>query len=84
VVENEISREMFDEAIRVGNHSVTQAHHYLHINRVAVNAMAAALAAMRTGRITEAKDLLEKGMAAITRMSAPREVKCETSPTVKP
>jgi hypothetical protein len=79
-----ISREVFDEAIRIGNSSVTQAHHYLRINRVAVNAMSLALDMLRTGRVDKARDALTKGVEAITRMSAPQEVKCETSATKKP
>lgn len=70
-----ISREMFDDAIRIGNHSVTQAHHYLRINRVAVNAMSLALSLLKTGRADKARDALSKGMEAVTRMSAPQEVK---------
>jgi len=65
-----VDRSLFDEAVRVGNQSVTQAHRYMHMNRVAVDAIHEALDMIRTGRTSQARERLERSLLAITRISA--------------
>jgi hypothetical protein len=65
-----ITREIFDEALRIGNHSVTQANKHMRISRVAVDAIHQALALIKSGRITEARDRLDRALLGITRLSA--------------
>ena len=66
-----VTRAMFDEAVRVGNKSVDQAHRHMNINRVAVDAIHQALEFLKCGRATEARDRLDRALVAIVRMSKP-------------
>ena len=65
-----IDRALFDEALRIGNQSVTQANHHMRISRMAVDAIAQALVFLKTGRTMEARDRLDRALAAITKLSA--------------
>jgi hypothetical protein len=73
-VQEVIDRAMFDEALRIGNQSVTQANHQMRISRIAVDAIHQALELIKTGRVTEARDRLDKALLVVTKMSRPREV----------
>lgn len=73
-VQEVIDRAMFDEAMRIGNQSVTQANHQMRISRIAVDAIHQALELIKSGRVDQARDRLDKALLAVTKMSRPREV----------
>jgi len=64
---------LFEEAMRIGNQSVSQANHQMRISRVAVDAIHQALDLLRTGRTTAARDRLDRALIAITKLSARTE-----------
>jgi hypothetical protein len=65
-----VRKEVFDEAVREGNKAVSSAHRYLHMNRVAVDAIHEALHLIRSGRTLQARERLERSLLAMTRISA--------------
>jgi hypothetical protein len=68
--EEVVSKAMFDEAVRMGNVSVNRANHHMRISRYAVDALVDALELIKTGRITHARERLEKSLSVITSVSA--------------
>ena len=70
-VNETVRREMFDEAIRMGEKSATMAGKHMNINRVAVDAIHQALEFLKVGRTGKARDRLDRALVAITKMSAP-------------
>jgi hypothetical protein len=65
-----VNQSLFDEAVRIGNRSVTEANRQMRINRIAVDAIADALGLIKTGRITQARDRLDRALLGVTRLSA--------------
>ena len=66
-----VKQSLFDEAVRVGNQSVSQANRQMTISRIAVDAIVDALELLKTGRTTNARERLDKALVTITRMSKP-------------
>ena len=64
-----IDQSLFDEAVRIGNQSVSQANRQMQINRIAVDAIVEALELIKTGRIMHARARLDGALVKITRMS---------------
>lgn len=64
-----IDRELFDEAIRMGERSATHANRHMNISRHAVDAIVDALELLKSGRATHARDRLDKALIVITKMS---------------
>ena len=62
---------LFNEALRVGTKSADQAQKQMQINRAAVDAIQEALVLLKSGRAREARERLETGLVAVTRLSAP-------------
>jgi len=65
----QIDKSLFDEALRAGERSVTQANKQMMIARAAVDAIADALELLKTGRTHHARERLDKALMSITRMS---------------
>lgn len=65
-----VDQSLFDEAVRIGNRSVTEANRQMRINRMAINAIADALDFLKSGRTTLARERLDRALLGITRLSA--------------
>jgi hypothetical protein len=64
-----VDQSRFDEAVRIGNQSVTHANHQRRISGAAVDAIADALELIKSGRILHARERLEKALVTVTKMS---------------
>jgi hypothetical protein len=62
-----IDQTVLDEAIRLGNDSLTKANKYMQINRKLVDAIRDSLAKIETGRVTDGRDGLRKALADVAR-----------------
>jgi hypothetical protein len=60
---------MFDEAVRVGSKSATEATKQIQVNRVLVEAIGTTLDLIKSGRITLARERLERALIAAAQLA---------------
>jgi len=59
-----VEQSLFDEAVRIGNQSVSRANQHMIVSKLLVDAIEQALRFIETGRTTQARDRLRR--AAVT------------------
>jgi len=62
-----VDQTVLDEALRIGNQSATLATRYMNMNRNLIDAIEQALILIKTGRITEARNRLDKALVSVLR-----------------
>ena len=64
-----VDRSLLDEAIRLGERAAKQADKQRDINRAAVEAIYDSISLIKSGRVLQARERLEKAILTITRIS---------------